>query len=259
MAVIEKDNPAPGILRLAMNLPEKMNAMNLEMRIALEEAVLSARDDSEVHGLVLRGTGGTYSAGGDIQSILSVPREEFRRTLQAGHRLVKLIYSLDMPTVAAIDGTAVGGGLSLAMCCDGVLAANDARIGFTFLRIGLVPDFGCLYTVPRRVGLARARTLFLDPQLLSGEKAAAIGLVDNSVPTPDLQGEAVEMVRRFIDQPPQTFALTKRLLQTLPGDLDGALEAELIAQQSCFKAPEFNEGVAAFLEKRAADFRKPDL
>jgi len=254
--LLDVDQPAEGILRLAMRQPAKKNALNAAMREALFERLEAAAVDPAVRAVVLTGAEGTYSAGGDLQGLQAVEPADFRAYLQRGHRLVQLLYRFEKPTVAAIEGVGVGGGLALALCCDAIVMGRSARVGFTFLRIGFVPDWGTLHTLGRRVGPARARQLFLDPQLMDAERALAIGLADEAADDGRVQDTALATAVRLAGQAPRAYALTKRLLQTLPADLDGALEAELIAQQSCFAGPEFREGVAAFLARRPPDFRR---
>lgn len=236
-----------GIHRLVMTQPGKKNALNRAMREALATALAGFADDPAAQALILAGADGTYSAGGDIQGLMAVEPAEFRAYLQAGHRLVRGFWSLEKPAVAAIEGVGVGGGLALAMCCDHVVIGRSARVGFTFVRIGFVPDWGTPFTVTRRVGPAAAQRLFQSGELIGAEEALRIGLVDEIAEDGAVQAAALDAARRLAQRPARALALTKRMMRTLPDNLDAALEMELAAQQSCFKSDEFLAGVARFL------------
>ena len=246
------ENMDGGIRRLTMCQPGKKNAMNAAMRDGLRQEIERIAADTTANGLVLTGADGEYSAGGDIQGLMAVEPERFRTYLQQGHLLVKALWSLEKPAVAAIEGVGVGGGLALAMCCDFIVMGRSARIGFTFSKIGFVPDWGTPYTVVQRVGPAAARRLFQQASLVDAETALSVGLVDSVVDDSTVQEAALAQARRLTELPPRAFALTKRVLQTVPPSLESALELELIAQQSCFKSDEFMAGVAPFVRKPQA-------
>ncbi len=236
-----------GVLRLVMHQPAKKNALNATMRLALLEAIRVAGNDPSVTGLILTGAGDTYSAGGDIQGLMKVETEAFRSYLQQGHALVKALWDFEKPAVASIEGIGVGGGLALAMCCDQIVIGHSARIGFSFIKIGFVPDWGTPFTVPQRVGRAVASRLFTSGSLVTADEALRIGLVDQVVDDNAVQDTGVQIATALSQHPPRAFALTKRLMRTVPNSLDTAFEMELFAQQSCFKSDEFLDGVKPFL------------
>ncbi len=241
------DAPAEGVVRLTMSQPGKKNAMNATMRESLRSKIAEAATDPDTRALILTGGDGDFSAGGDIQGLMRVETSDFRGYLQKGHRLVRAFWSFEKPAVAAIEGVGVGGGLALAMCCDHIVMGASARIGFTFVKIGFVPDWGTPYTVVQRVGKTAATRLFQTADLVCSEEALRIGLVDAVVDDADVQKEAIDAASRLARRPPQAFALTKRMMRTATDSLDTALEYELAAQQSCFKSDEFLEGVRPFL------------
>lgn len=249
MEYVLETRVAPGIVRLAMHQPGKKNAMNAAMREALARRVDSLAADPAVEALVLTGSQGSFSAGGDLHGLMAVERAAFRDHLASGHELVKKLWRLEKPSVAAIEGVGVGGGLALAMCCDHVVMGRSARIGFTFLRIGFVPDWGTLYTVPRRVGSAQARSLFLSAEMVDAGRALAIGLVDEIVADDEVHAAALSAAQRLARQPKRAYALTKRFLQNLPATLEQTLEFELMAQDGCFKSEDFLRGVQPFIER----------
>jgi enoyl-CoA hydratase/carnithine racemase len=250
MEFVVESRIAPGVVQLLMRQPGKKNAMNAAMREELGRRVDAIAADASVDALVLAGADGDFSAGGDIQGLMRVDRSEFRAYLARGHELVRKLWRLEKPTVAAIEGVGVGGGLALAMCCDHVVIGRSARIGFTFLRIGFVPDWGTLFTVTRRVGPARARSLFLEARLVGAAEAAALGLVDEVVEDGEVAATVLGAAQRLAGQPKRAYALTKRFLQQLPATLDETLEFELMAQDTCFKSDDFLRGVQPYLDPK---------
>lgn len=244
---LQREELPGGILRLTMTQPGRKNAMNAAMRAALFAAVQAAQPDPGTRALVLTGAAGTFSAGGDIKGLMQIETSAFRAYLQEGHALVRALWGFEKPAVAAIEGVGVGGGLALAMCCDRIILGDGARIGFTFIRIGFVPDWGTPFTVPRRIGRAAAARLFLGGEIIGAGEALRLGLVDEVVPDARVQEAAVAAAERLAGNPARAFALTKRMMRNLPDNLDAALEMELLAQQGCFKSEEFLQGAAPFL------------
>lgn len=248
MNLLEERFAAPGIVQLVMNQPHKKNALNASMREALADRFTALADDPAVSAIILTGAGGDFSAGGDIQGLMKVDKVDFRRYLKRGHRLILKLWNFEKPTVAAIEGVGVGGGLALAMCCDFIVMGRSATIGFSFLKIGFVPDWGTLYTVTHRVGIARARELFLSAGLIDGARARDIGLVDLVVEDDQVQPAAVAAAQRLSQHSRRAYAYTKRLLQNLPATLEQTLEFETSAQENCFKSEDFLTGVAPYLK-----------
>ena len=251
MNYLEERLAAPGIVQLVMSQPGKKNAMNAAMREALAERIEALATDPGVAALILSGAGGQFSAGGDLQGLMQVDKTEFRQYLKRGHNLVLKLCSFEKPAVAAIDGVGVGGGLALAMCCDHIVMGRSARIGFSFLKIGFIPDWGTLFTVSRRVGASRARSLFLMAELLDSARALEIGLVDQVVEDDEVQSSALKVAQLLAHQPKRAFAYTKRFLQNMPNTLEQTLEFEAITQESCFKSEDFLNGIAPFLTKES--------
>ena len=248
------ERPDPDVLRLRLSQPGKKNAIDAALRDDLASQLDAALADPGVRAIVLAGEGGTFSTGGDLQGLLATPRSGLRARLETGHRLIRLVHAAEKPVVAAVDGVAAGGGAALALCADRIVMAEDARFAFTFLRIGFVPDWGIPYTLAMRVGRAQARRILLDCEAVDAVRAAALGLADAVVPAAGLEDAALAQARVLARMAPQAYGLTKRLMQSLPATLDGALEAELAAQTICFGGEEFREGVDAFLSKRPPSF-----
>jgi 2-(1,2-epoxy-1,2-dihydrophenyl)acetyl-CoA isomerase len=236
---------------LTLDYPARRNALAMPMRQALVDAFDSLEGDPAIRAVVITGAGGTFCAGGDISGMdsadLLAGRERFRTT----HKLVRLLIKSRLPIIAAIEGHAVGAGLSIALCCDTIIAATDAKLAAGFGRVGLVADLGLLHTLPARVGQGRARQIFLYGETMTGEAAERIGLVDHLVPKGNALSTALERACLFATAAPIPIALTK---QYLAEGLDAALDWEREVQSSLFLTADHAEGRAAFLAKRAPVF-----
>ncbi len=221
------------------------------MRRALTEALEAVEAEPAVRAVVITGAGGTFCAGGDISGMdvtdLASGRERFRAT----HALVRQMIKLRAPIVAAVEGFCVGAGLSLAMCCDTVVAAEDAQFAAGFGRVGLIADLGLLHTLPARIGQGRARQVFLYGERMSAVEAERIGMIDRVTVSGQALAAALERARAFADAAPLPLALTK---QFLAAGLDAALDQERELQSALFLTADHAEGKAAFLGKRAPNF-----
>ena len=254
MTLVIVDVPADGVTRVSLNRPDKRNALNPDLRAALIESVATAIDDADSRAIVITGTGGHFCAGGDIDSMAGLAVKSGRARMKVNHKMVRLLAESEKPVIAAVEGYAVGAGAGIALLADTVIVGEDATIGFPFFKVGLVPDYGLLFSLPRRVGEARARQLLLYARMVKGAQAAAIGLADELVPDEAVQDRALECARELAAMPPLAFATAKRQLGVGPVGLDAALEMEAMGQSACFASPEFAEGRAAFKEKRAPVF-----
>lgn len=239
-------------LILTISQPARRNAISMLVREALTAALERAETDSEIRAIVLTGAGGTFSAGGDLSSMevadLAVGRERFRRT----HRMVHAMLQSSKPLIAAVEGWAAGAGLSLALCCDTVVAAEDARFMASFGKVGLIADCGLLYTLPQRVGMGHARQILLYGQPVSAGEGERIGLVDHLVPKGRAIAKALELSEALTAIAPLPIAMTKRYLAE---GLESALAFERDTQASLFLTEDHREGREAFLAKRRPEFR----
>ena len=208
--------------------------------------------DRARRAIVITGAGGTFSAGGDISGMdvvdLAAGRERFRLT----HRLVRLLIKGSKPVIAAVEGWCVGAGLSVAMCCDTVVAAEDAWFAAGFGKVGLVADLGLLHTLPARIGQGRARQVLLYGEPTDARRAAGIGMADHVVPSGTALQAALDRAALFHDAAALPVALTR---QYLAAGLDAALDWERDTQSALFLTADHAEGRAAFLAKRAAVFK----
>jgi enoyl-CoA hydratase/carnithine racemase len=238
-------------LLLTLNYTARRNALSMPLRAALIDALDRAERDTDLRVIILTGAGGHFCAGGDISGMdvsdLAQGRERFRLT----HRLVKLMVHSAKPIIAAVEGYAVGAGLSLALCCDTIVAAENARFGAGFGRIGLIADLGLNHTLPQRIGMGRARQLLLYGEQIDATAAERIGLVDHVVASGTAVAFARDRAQALAATAPLPVALTKRLLAE---GLDAALDQERDLQTTLFLTEDHREGRAAFLAKRKPVF-----
>lgn len=245
-----------GIARVAINRPDKRNALNDDVRNLLIAELPKLLGDDAVRAIVLTGEGGHFCAGGDIASMEKLDSKGARARMKANHLIVRMIAEAEKPVVTAVEGFAVGAGAGLAMLGDTAVIAEKGTIGFPFFRVGLIPDYGILHTLPRRAGGAKARQILLYAKMVKAADAVKMGLTDELVPEGSAEEVAVERAQELAAMPPFAFAIAKRQLGLAPVSLDAALEMEALAQAGCFGADEFREGFTAFMEKRDPEFRR---
>src|SRR5262245_31614371 len=190
---------ADGVATVTLNRPEARNALDMAMRRDLETVLLRLANDPEVRVLVLRGAGEHFSAGGDVKFMRDNPMtaEEGQSRVEAINRAILALARFRTPTIAMVDGAAAGAGCNLALACDLVVASDRARFGEVFARIGLIPDAGGTYFLPRRVGLARAKELVFTAEIIEAGDAERIGLVNRVVPTAELASQTQALARRI--------------------------------------------------------------
>ena len=250
---------AEGVLRLTLNRPDKLNAFNEEMHLALRAGLERARDDAEVRAVLLTGAGRGFCAGQDLGD--RDPRKggdipDLGVTLERFYNpTLRLIRALEKPVVCAVNGVAAGAGANIALACDIVLAARSARFIQAFAKIGLVPDAGGSWALPRLLGEARAKALTMTAEPLGAETAAAWGLIWKAVDDAELMDEAGALAERLAAGPTLGLGLTKRLIQAAAtSTLDEQLDMERDLQRRAGASADYAEGVIAFLEKRAPRF-----
>jgi 2-(1,2-epoxy-1,2-dihydrophenyl)acetyl-CoA isomerase len=245
------------VATVILNRPAVRNALDLAMRQGLDDALAELADDPAVRVLVLRGAGEHFCAGGDVKLMQArrMSAAEGQARVAALNRAVRRLVRFRAPTIAMVDGFAVGAGSNLAIACDLVIASTRARFGEVFARLGLIPDGGGIYLLPRRIGLARAKELAFTAEVLDAEAAARIGLVNRVVAPEALEPETRALARRIADGPPRALALAKALLdRSLALDLDTALEWEALAQGLLIDSADHREGLAALFERRGPRF-----
>lgn len=248
---------ADGVATLTLNRPEVRNALNMTMRRDLEVALAQLDEDRDVRVVVVRGAGEHFCAGGDVKLMRDHPMTaaEGQSRVEAINRAILALARLRVPTIAMVDGAAAGAGCNLALACDLVVASDRARFGELFARIGLIPDAGGTFFLPRRVGLARAKELVFTADIIDAREAERIGLVNRVVPAAALEAETYALARRIADGPPRVLAAAKALLDRASGlDLQSALHWEALTQGEMIAAADHREGLRAFFEKRPPRF-----
>jgi 2-(1,2-epoxy-1,2-dihydrophenyl)acetyl-CoA isomerase len=253
------DSLEEGVLTLTLNRPDKMNAFNVALYEALAAAMKRAAMDDACRVVVLTGAGKGFCAGQDLGDRAVAPgadRLDLGESIEKRYNpLVRAIRGLPKPVVCAVNGVAAGAGANIALACDIALAAKSARFIQVFARIGLVPDSGGTWALPRLVGEARARALMMLADPIGAEQAEAWGMIWCAVDDDQLIGAAREIAMRLAAGPTHAYGLMKRaFLASSSNSLDAQLDLERDLQRAAGAADEYVEGVQAFLEKRPANF-----
>jgi 2-(1,2-epoxy-1,2-dihydrophenyl)acetyl-CoA isomerase len=249
---------AGGVARLTLNRPERLNSFTVKMHEEVAGALAKVEGEG-ARVMLITGAGRGFCAGQDLSDGAIAPAGEaadLGRTLEDNYNpLIRRLATLPLPVVCAVNGVAAGAGANIALACDIVIAARSARFIQSFANIGLAPDSGGAWILPRLVGQARALGLALTGQPLSAERAEAWGLIWRCVDDDKLAEEAEALVARFAQAPTRGLAETKRLMRAAWGaSLEVALDAERDAQRELGRTADFAEGVAAFTAKRAPKF-----
>ena len=243
---------------VTLNRPDRLNAFNEAMHVALKAAIAEAEADENCRALLITGSGRGFCAGQDLNDRLARPGETvvLGGALETHYNpLVRKLRELPFPVVAAVNGVAAGAGCNIALACDIVLAGRSASFVQSFARIGLVPDSGGTWILPRLIGDARARGLALLAEPLNAEKAESWGLIWKCVDDATLTAEAQKLCEHFAAAPTQGLALIKRALNASAGNtLDAQLDLERDLQRLAGEMPDYAEGVRAFMEKRKPNF-----
>jgi enoyl-CoA hydratase/carnithine racemase len=246
-----------GVLTLTLNYPARRNALAIAIREQLFTTLEAAQGDSNIRSVVITGTAQNFCSGGDISGMDVADAEEGRERMRRSHRLIRVMVGGRLPIVAAVEGWCVGAGLSLACACDTIVAGAGAKFMAGFGKVGLMPDLGLPFTLPARIGAARARQIFFYGDPIDTAEAQRIGLVDQAVEAGGALAAATARATFLAAQAPLPIALTKRMLaEGLPGGLDAALERERDWQTMCFLTRDHEEGRTAFLDKREPRFHR---
>jgi 2-(1,2-epoxy-1,2-dihydrophenyl)acetyl-CoA isomerase len=247
-----------GLAVISLNRPDKRNAMNVEMFTELGDAAEQAGSDPEIRAVLVRGEGPSFCAGIDLTvlgTLAGAVVDRFRGFGQMAQRPFRLLATLDKPTVAAVQGHALGAGFQLALACDVRIAAMDATFGLLEARYGLVPDLGGLYHLAREVGPARAKELAWSARRVDADEAERLGLVSRVVAAATLDADARAFAAEITAHSPVTASLVKDLVaQAGARTLDAEMERELDAQANALASQDHAEAVAAFLERRPPHF-----
>ena len=245
------------VRHVVLNRPEKRNAFNADLVLAVGEALRAAADDTATHCVVLRGEGPMFSSGMDLGSLarLSETPEQLRPFRRACIEAWNIAETMEKPVVAQLQGACIGGALELALACDLRVAADGTVLGMPEVRLGLIPDVGGSSRLPQIVGLGRAKELIMTGKLIGGEEAERIGLANRVAPAGELDAATQTLVDELLVCAPVAVGLAKRVMDASARPaLSTTLELEVTMQERCAATADFAEGASAFREKRPAQF-----
>ncbi len=254
--VLRERHGATLVIRL--NRPERRNAFDLEMRQGIAEAVYEARDDDSVRAVIITGSAGVFCAGGDLKSLSEAKRPVFkdRARIRNLHLWFRELVNLEKPVIAAVDGPAFGAGFNLALACDFIIGTPQTRFCAVFGRIGLVPDLGGFFLLPRIVGLQRAKDLVFSAREVDADEALRIGILFRIVETEKLMEDALALAEKYHHASTDALGIAKNILnRSFNLDQDTLAELESSAQALALHTAYHDEAVANFLNKRPLAFK----
>jgi 2-(1,2-epoxy-1,2-dihydrophenyl)acetyl-CoA isomerase len=245
----------PSYRRITLNRPDRLNALLPEMADAIIAALDEAQADEACRAVLLTGAGRGFCAGQDLTAIVDADPDDIADLLDSYHPLIEKIREMPLPVVAAVNGVAAGAGCNLALACDIVIAARSATFVQAFARIGLIPDCGGTWLLPRLVGMARARGLMMLAEPVTADSAAEWGMIWRAVDDDRLMEEAHALAARLASGPTVALGLIKQALdESDDNDLAGQLDLESDLQVEAAETPDHAEGLRAFLDKRTPVF-----
>ena len=248
---------AGAIATITLNRPDARNALDMVMRRELVAALDEIESDPGARVVVLTGAGGHFCSGGDVKTMRDKRHTaaEGRARVELLNRMVLRLVDFPRPTIAMVDGYAVGAGSNLALCCDLIVASDRAKFGELFWKIGLVPDGGGTWLLPRVVGLARAKELIFTADIIEAAEAGRIGLVNRVVPVADLEKTTRALAEKIAAGPPGVLRMAKHMVnRAATSDLAAALDLEAFSQGMAIAGEDHQEGLTAFFSKRPPTF-----
>jgi 2-(1,2-epoxy-1,2-dihydrophenyl)acetyl-CoA isomerase len=248
---------ADGIATITLNRPEVYNSFNREMALALQEVLKQAQQDAQVRAVLLTGAGKAFCAGQDLAEATAEGGMEISEIVDQHYNpIVLLLRQLEKPVVAAVNGVAAGAGANLALACDVVVARESASFIQAFSKIGLIPDSGGTFMLPRLIGLQRASALMMLGDKVPAREAQDMGMIYRAIPDADFDSEVASLLQRLAQMPTRGLAYTKALLNsTFDLSLEEQLRQESHYQNKAGRTADFKEGVQAFVEKRKPTFK----
>lgn len=251
---------AGGVAVMTLNRPSQRNALDNVMRREIGEVIGAIRRDRGIQALVIAGSGGAFCSGGDLRTMdTGGDAEVARNRMLELHLWLEELLTLDRPVIAAVDGPAYGAGFGVALAADIVIATPRARFCLSFLRLGLIPDCGVFHTLPRIVGMQRAKELIFSTRELGAQEARDMGIVMEIHPEDRLGERARELAQSFVQASPTAISLIKKALNASFGsDLRTMLEMEATGQGLARSTPYHRKAVASFLAKQPLPFKWPE-
>jgi len=251
--LVEKKN---GVHLIRLNRPDVLNSFNREMSLALQNALADSGNDESCRVIVLSGSGRAFCAGQDLSEAISPDGPGIKKIVEEHYNpIISLIREIAKPVIGMINGVAAGAGCNIALACDITIAGDDVSFIQAFSRIGLIPDSGGTFFLPRLVGMQRATALMFTGKKVGAEEAAAMGMIYQCVPAVKLEEQVLELANQLAEMPTKAFGYTKKLLNSsLHNDLASQLKEEGKYQELSSQSADHKEGVMSFLEKRRAVF-----
>jgi len=251
-------NITDGVAVITLNQPKSMNALSPELQEELFQIIAQVGKDRSVGAVVLTGNGRAFCAGGDLNLLTSgISVAEMRSTLKTfqDNAIIPLV-EMEKPVIAAVNGAAMGAGFNVALCCDLIYAANTAVFGQVFVNLGLTPDNGGFYFLPRLIGLPRAKELMFTGRSVNAQEALEMGLVNKVFEAEKLLDETIAFAKKFAAGPRIAIGMTKKILNdSITLTLNESLDLEAMAQAVAYSTEDYQEGVQAFFEKRKPVFK----
>lgn len=243
---------------ITLNRPKVFNSFNRQMALEMQQALDSSASDPGVRAIFITGEGKAFCAGQDLQEVSDPENAPSFKTILSEHYnpIIERLRNLEKPIVCGVNGVAAGAGANIALACDITLAAESASFIQAFSKIGLIPDSGGTFFLPRLIGMQKAAALMMLGEKISAREAESIGMIYKALPDEDFREKALEVARHLATMPTKGLGLTKRLLNlSLQNNLDQQLAAEDRYQTEAGNTDDYREGVAAFLEKRKPVFK----
>ena len=245
-----------GVAVVTISRPEALNALNSTVITELEQVVAELEQDCDIRAMILTGEGRSFVAGADIAEQYPLNLDGGRRWGRRGSALMRRIEKLEFPTIAAVNGFALGGGCELALSCDIILASEKAKFGQPEVGLGITPGFSGTQRLPRRIGIAKAKELIFSGRMIKADEAKEIGLANAVYPPETLMEAAMEMARSFTKNAPIAVKYAKACIDRgMQLDIDDGIACENELFAMCFATADQKEGMGAFLEKRPAVFK----
>jgi enoyl-CoA hydratase len=240
---------------VTINRPEKRNALNQEVRLDLYEILRKVENDESVRAVVITGAGNAFAAGADLAAMQNyTPQDAFEASMQ-GSEIFSFLENMRAPTIAAVNGWALGGGCELALCCDLRIAGADALLGQPEIGVGIIPGYGALLRLPRFIGLGRAKELIYTGRLIFAEEAERMGLVNRVVPKEELLAEAMALASKMAKGPAAIYCAKRGINKIVDAKTEEALMLSSELYREVYQTEDSREGILSFLEKRPPSFK----
>ena len=245
------------VATLTLNRPEKYHSFVREMALDLQEKLEVCKNDNNIRAIVITGSGKAFCAGQDLGEAIDPNGPELQKIVNEHYNpIIRQIRNIEKPIIAAVNGVAAGAGASIALCCDIIIAKEGAVFVQAFSKIGLVPDSGATFFLPRLIGFQKATALMMNADPITATEAERLGMIYKVVEESKFEDEIIAFSEKLAKMPTIGIGLTKKLLnQSMRNSLEKQLDEEEVAQTIAGKTNDYKEGVSAFLEKRKPNFK----